>query len=194
MSDARPLPWTVHSSERGPDLLVARARFDVVENPRTGKRLRRLVLEAPSWCNVVALTPERRLVVVRQFRFGSGTVTTEIPGGVVDEGEEPEETARRELREETGYTAERWSYLGAVEPNPAFQTNVCHHYLAEHARRTHDLELDQGEDIAVDTLDLGEVRARIASGKIRHSLVICALARVLDLSTPDKCLPPLGRS
>ena len=194
MSDARPLPWTVHSSEQGPDLLVARARFDVVENPRTGKRLRRLVLETPSWCNVVALTPERRLVVVRQFRFGSGTVTTEIPGGVVDEGEEPEETARRELREETGYTAERWSYLGAVEPNPAFQTNVCHHYLAEHARCTNDLELDQGEDIAVDTLDLGEVRARIASGKIRHSLVICALARVLDLSTPDKCLPPLGRS
>ncbi len=131
---------------------------------------------------------------MRQFRFGSGTVTTEIPGGVVDEGEEPEETARRELREETGYTAERWTYLGAVEPNPAFQTNVCHHYLAEHARRTHDLELDQGEDIAVDTLDLREVRARIASGKIRHSLVICALARVLDLSTPGKCLPPLANN
>ncbi len=127
MSDARPVPWTVHSSEPGPDLFVARARFDDVENPRTGKHLRRLVLEAPSWCNVVALTPERRVVVVRQFRFGTGTVTTEIPGGVVDQGEEPEETARRELREETGYTAERWKSLGAVEPNPAFQTNVCYH-------------------------------------------------------------------
>jgi 8-oxo-dGTP pyrophosphatase MutT (NUDIX family) len=184
MSDARPLPWTVHSTEPGPDLLVARARFDVVENPRTGKRLRRLVLEAPSWCNIVALTPEGRLVVVRQFRFGTGTVTTEIPGGVVDQGEEPKETARRELREETGYTAERWSYLGAVEPNPAFLSNVCHHYLAEDVRRTHDLELDPGEDIAVDTLELEEVRAQIASGKIRHSLVISALARILDLRKP----------
>ena len=87
MSDARPLRWTVHSTERGPDLLVARARFDVVENPRTGEHLRRLVLEAPEWCNIVALTPERRMVVVRQFRFGTGTVTTEIPGGVVDSGE-----------------------------------------------------------------------------------------------------------
>ncbi len=181
MSDARPLPWTVHSSERGPDLLVARARFDVVENPRTGKRLRRLVLEAPSWCNIVALTPERRLVVVRQFRFGTGTVTTEIPGGVVDQGEEPNETARRELREETGYTAERWSYLGEVEPNPAFQNNVCHHFLAEDARRTHELELDAGEDITVDTLELEELRERVLSGEIRHSLVVCALARILDL-------------
>ncbi len=181
MSDVRPLPWTVHSSEQGPDLLIARARFDNVENPRTGKRLRRLVLEVPSWCNVVALTPERRVVVVRQFRFGTGTVTTEIPGGVVDQGEDPEETARRELREETGYTAERWSSLGAVDPNPAFQTNVCHHYLAEDARRTHDVELDAGEDIVVDTLDLAELRERVLSGEGRHSLVVCALARILDL-------------
>ena len=83
MSDT-PRPWTKLGSEPGPDLLVARARFDLLLNPRTGRELRRLVLDTRDWVNVVALTPERRLIVVRQYRFGTERVTTEIPGGVVD--------------------------------------------------------------------------------------------------------------
>ena len=176
-----PRPWTKLGSEPGPDLLVARARFDLLLNPRTGRELKRLVLDTRDWVNVVALTAEQRLIVVRQYRFGTERVTTEIPGGVVDPHETPEEAARRELREETGHTAERWTSLGSVEPNPAFHNNLCHHWLAEGARRTHALELDPGEDIAVDTLTLDEARAEIESGAIRHSLVICALARLLDL-------------
>ena len=176
-----PPTWRTLASEDGPDLLIARARFDTLENPRTGLPHRRLVLRMPTWTNIVALTPERRLVVVRQYRFGRERITTEIPGGVVDPGEDALETARRELREETGYTSERWNTLGVVEPNPAFQDNLCHHFLAEDARPTHAVELDPGEDIVVDTLHLDEVRAAVRSGAIRHSLVLCALARVLDL-------------
>jgi len=176
-----PQPWKRERSESGPDLLIARARFDWLVNPRTRQTLRRMVLDVADWVNVIALTPGRRLVVVRQYRFGTGTVTTEIPGGVIDGDETPEAAARRELREETGYTAERWTALGPVEPNPAFQNNLCHHYLAEGARATHALELDPGEDIVVDTLGLDEVRDAIRSGAIRHSLVVSALSRVLDL-------------
>lgn len=169
------------ASEPGPDLLICRARFDMLTNPRTGEQMRRTVLETPDWVNVVALTPERRLIVVRQFRFGTAAITTEVPGGVIDEGESSELAARRELREECGYTAPRWSYLGAVEPNPAFHTNLCHHWLAEDAVRTHGQELDSGEDIAIDALGLDEVRELVRSGAIRHALVLTALSKVLDL-------------
>lgn len=180
-----PLPWTIERTETGPNLLIATARFQHATNPRNGQTLRRTVLDVPDWVNVIALTPERRFIVVRQYRFGTARITTEIPGGVIDLGEPPEAAARRELQEETGYTAERWTALGPVEPNPAFQTNLCHHYLAEDARLTHPLELDPGEDIVVDTLTRDELVAAIRSGTIRHSLVVSALSRVLDLRVRD---------
>jgi 8-oxo-dGTP pyrophosphatase MutT (NUDIX family) len=188
-------PWPKLSTRRGESMVLFRPRWDTLKNPRTDEVMERLVLETPDWVNIVAFTAERpgentgerKLVCVRQFRFGTGEITLEIPGGALDPREPHEEAARRELREETGYTSERWTYLGFVEPNPAFQTNRCHHWLAEGARRTHDLDLDSGEDIQVAELALDEVRASIARGEIRHSLVLTALARVLDLrnGSPD---------
>lgn len=179
-----PRPWPRHASRHLDHMRLFRPRWDRLENPRNGQVLDRLVLETPDWVNVVALTRERRLVMVHQFRFGTGSVTMEIPGGVIDRGEDHGAAARRELAEETGYTSSRWTHLGSVEPNPAFQDNLCHHWLAEECERTHVQALDPGEDIAVETIDLDEARARVLSGAVRHSLVISALSRVLDLRGP----------
>jgi ADP-ribose pyrophosphatase len=162
-------------------MILFRPRWDRLTNPRTGEDLDRLVLETPDWVNVVAITEDRRLVCVHQYRFGTSAVTLEIPGGMVDRGESHANAARRELREETGYATARWTYLGPVEPNPAFQNNLCHHWLAEGVALEHEQEQDNGEDIVIELVALDDMRQRIARGDVRHSLVISALSRVLDL-------------
>ena len=173
--------WSRVKSERGPDLIVFRSRFDRMTHPLSGEEMDRLVLECGDWVNVVALTSERRLVVVRQYRFGSADVTTEVPGGMIDPGEGHEESAKRELLEETGYSSTKWTYLGSVDPNPAVQTNRMHHWLAEDCELQAEQDLDPGEDIEVATLSEDELRQAIATGEIRHALVLTALHRVYDL-------------
>jgi ADP-ribose pyrophosphatase len=173
--------WKLIKTEPGPDLTLFRIRFDWMENPRNGYTLKATVVEAPDWINVVALTPENKLVVVRQYRFGSGRVTCEIPAGLPEAGESIQEAAVRELREETGYTSEEWEYLGWVDPNPAFLNNRSHHLLARNARRTHPAALDEGENLVAEELSLEELREEIRAGSFRHSLAFCALAHVFDL-------------
>ena len=172
---AAPARWekagrSLHASCQVFDVLHARYR-----HPGRGRERDFVVIEAPDWVNVVALTPDRRLVLVRQFRFGIDDFSLEIPGGVMERGEDPLAAAQRELREETGYTGRRARVLGAVHPNPAIMNNVCHLVLVEQAERTADLAWDHDEEIEVLTAPVDEVFAWAQGGRIRHALVLDAL-------------------
>ena len=173
--------WKYLGQEYGADVGIFRLRFDWVENPRNASSLKAVVLELPDWVNVVAVTPEGRIVLVDQYRFGIKAITSEIPAGGVAPDEPPLHAAIRELREETGYTSDDWTYLGAVEPNPAFQNNHCHLFAARNARKTHDPELDEGEAIHVREVTLDALREDIRSGKFLNALGLLALTHVFQI-------------
>ena len=139
------------------------------------------MLETPDWVNIVALTVEGKILVVKQFRLGTEAVTTETPAGVMEEGEDPQDAAIRELAEETGYTTDDWTCLGWVEPNPAYQDNHCHQFLARNVIRTQDVNQDDGEDVEFCEMTLEEVKEEIKVGRTRNSLSLLTLSRVFEI-------------
>lgn len=167
--------WPLLASEVLHAFPIYRLRRDSRRSPRTGKVHTFLVLDSTDWVNVVPVTPEGNVVLIRQFRHGTGSFVLEVPGGMVDPADpNPEEAARRELLEETGYTAERFRYLGSVHPNPAIQNNQCHTFLAESARRAQEQHLEGSEDIEVLEVPYDRIAPMIAQREITHALVLTA--------------------
>lgn len=153
--------------------------FDVTRviyrHPRRGGEQDFFVITAPDWVNVIALTPEHHLVLVRQFRYGTNDFSVEIPGGVIDPGEDAIAAGLRELREETGYVGSGARLLGSVHPNPAMQSNRCHLVLVDNARPAAKLDWDPDEEFEIMTRPVDEVYALAHGGGITHAMVLDAL-------------------
>lgn len=147
------------------------------EEEGTGKNGYFYIVHAPNWVNIIALTEDDQVVLIEQFRQGSDRIELEIPGGIIDEDELPDDSILRELVEETGYIPtdkSEFKRIGEVIPNPAFIRNKCYTYLLTNARPTGKTAFDEHEDIRVHLYHRSEIKDLIATGKIQHSLVIAA--------------------
>lgn len=172
-----PKPWTIISSHCDKSYRVFNLRTDRACSPRTDRTHDFFILESSPWVNIIPLTSKNEVVLVQQYRHGIRDVTLEIPGGLVEPHDSPEEAARRELLEETGYQEESLICLGAVHPNPAIQNNLCYTFLAENVYRAGKQNQDEREDIEVILRPLLDIPRLIREGAITHSLVIVAFYR-----------------
>lgn len=156
------------------DYRILKIREDVVEDPRNGSHHPRVIIECTDWVNIIPVTLDDRVVMVRQFRFGIWQDSLEIPGGMVDGREAPLDAAVRELEEETGFVPAKVIPIGTVHPNPAIQTNRCFSFLALGCEQTGHRALDEGEDIEVVLTPRADIPKLLRRGVITHSLVVAA--------------------
>ncbi len=173
-----PKPWEILGSKQDRSYRIFSLRTDRARSPRTGEAHDFYILESTDWVNVIPLTANKEVVLIRQYRHGIREATLEIPGGIVEPGDSPEEAARRELDEETGFREREMVPLSYVFPNPAILNNRCHTYLALDVREAGEQSQDEKEDIEVVIRPLSEVPALIRQGEIRHALVLAAFYRL----------------
>ncbi|MBW2038162.1 MAG: NUDIX hydrolase [Deltaproteobacteria bacterium] len=166
--------WPLIKSVKESDYSLFSVRIDTVLSPRTGKTHDFYVIETLDWVTVIPLTPSLEVVMVRQFRHGIKGVTLETPGGLVDQGDDPLESARRELMEETGYKAREVELLGELSPQPALFNNRFFVYLGRDVEKVAPPCQDEGEDLEVVLVPLQEIKGMIRRGEIGHALVLAA--------------------
>lgn len=169
------LNWKLHQSKYVFKDRWFIARADRCEMPN-GKIVEPYyVLEFPNWCNVVVITEHDEVLMVKQYRHAIQSTTIELPGGVIDAHETPEQAAIREVKEETGYSINTLKLLYKTAPNPATNNNYAFMFLATGAKKNHVQALDAYEDIEIDTYTKNEIITLLTEGKILHGVQIGAL-------------------
>jgi ADP-ribose pyrophosphatase len=167
-------PWKRIRSGSTHSFRVFSIRTDTTTSPRTGRKHDFYIIESNDWVNIIPLTVDLEVVMIKQYRHGSREVTLEIPGGLVEPEDTPKKAAALELLEETGYRAKKWTRIGVVNPNPALFNNRCYTFLAQDIHKVSEPSPDQTEDIEVVLIPLRKIPGLILRGEINHAIVITA--------------------
>jgi len=168
-------PWIIESEQT-----VFDARIFTIESVTARSAMRPEVsgtfvaMETADWVNVIARTASGDLIFVEQYRHGTRTITLEIPGGMVDDGESFLEAAARELIEETGYAGDPGVLIGRIAPNPAIQKNQLGTVLIDNVRLVSAQQPDHHEELDVRCIPRADVPDLIRTGAVNHALVIAA--------------------
>ena len=167
--------WEIVKREVIEDFKIFQIEKKRARSPRTGKVSDVQAIRFPDWVLILAITPDEKVVMVRQYRHGIERVCLELPGGLVDPADgSPALSARRELLEETGYRADEIMLIGECYPQPAILSNRCFFYIAKNATEAQAQHLDSGEDIEIIKIPLKEIPARIENREIDHGMVLLA--------------------
>jgi len=138
------------------------------------------LLDSPDWVTIIPLITDKSgvecFLMVEQYRHGSDQITLEFPAGMVDKGELPVNAAKRELLEETGYSAGSLIEIGEVSPNPAFMNNKIDIYIADNIELIGDQNLDNDEFIHFHLIPCTEVQKKMGTGKYSNGVMMMALA------------------
>lgn len=177
---AAPDRWTIRQEAPHADCRVFKVVRQRCIHPRDSREGDFFVIRCPDWVLALPVTPAGDLVMVRQWRFGAQALSSEVPGGVMDSGEDPVATAIRETREETGYAHGVPTALGSASPNPAIQSNRCHFVLLEGVTNGSPRSLDEHEEIEVESVRPSEALRRVRSGETTHALAELALLRLRE--------------
>ncbi|MDR1458329.1 MAG: NUDIX hydrolase [Puniceicoccales bacterium] len=175
MNELGPEKWQIIDDKLVFGCSVFNVGCERCTHPKDGRSGEFFVLHCPDWVQVLALTPDGNIVLIRQFRFGTKRISLEIPGGVVEAGEGPVAAAERELLEETGFRGENAKVLTTIYPNPAIQDNKLYTVFIENCRLVSEQALDKLEEITVLTIPVHRIWERIRCGEIDHGVALDAL-------------------
>ena len=174
-----PSPWDMQENNLHADCRIFEVRKQRLKRRSDGLEGEFFVLDTNDWVNVLALTPDDKIILVRQFRYGSKEQSLEPPGGVVERGEDPLVAGLRELQEETGYVGEEPKLLGVVRPNAAILSNRCHVILVRNAQKTAELNFDQHEELVTELYPVRELKEMVRRGEITHSIGLNSIMMLL---------------
>jgi ADP-ribose pyrophosphatase len=171
--------WKVKKSEIVFNHKWYKLRQDEVELPNGRIVDDYFVSVRPNVVVIFAVTPQEEVVLVKQYKHGVQEIVLELPGGVVDEDENFEDAAKRELVEETGYSVDSLKLIASLYDNPTKDTNKINLYLGQNALKTADQDLDENEEIEVSTVELSSLKGKILNGEIKVSGSVAAILLAL---------------
>ena len=168
-------PWEILESQYVVDDRWMRLRADKCRTAHGTIVEPYYVSESADWVHIAALDEKQRLLVTRQYRHAAGKISLELPCGVVETNESPEQTVIRELREETGAEVQLLTRLSTMDPNPARRSNRVHSFLGQGAQIVHPQRLDASEEITFEFVELSEILNKVDRGEFSQALHIATL-------------------